>query len=57
MLSGSQWETYKDHGIADLLSKDGIPLYGTLAFEFIGTIVVLRLLRFVSGQASLCIRA
>ena len=57
MLSGSQLETYKDHGIADLLGKDGIPLYGTLAFEFIGTIIVLKLLCFVSSQASLCIRA
>ncbi len=38
------WKTYKNHGIADLFGKDGIPLYGTLAFEFIRAIVVLRLL-------------
>lgn len=37
-------ETYKDHSIADLFGKDGVPLYATLALEFVRAIVVLEFL-------------
>ena len=50
-------ETYKDHSIADLLGKDGIPRYGTFAFEFVWAIVALKLLCFRLAQASVCVGA